>query len=468
MSSSPNPIQIQGNNRGPRLVSEKVEALPIINHILTRLKINEHFDRFVPCVDKRQKLPPSRGLGLLLRNLLIARKPLYAMGDWAAQFDPNSLGLCEGEPALLNDDRIGRCLDSLFKADRIGFITSLVTEAARAFDLDMSELHNDSTSATLYGNYEMAVGQKKNGIQTKRITYGYNKDHRPDLKQLLFILTTTADGSVPVWCKVDHGNVADDQTHIETWNSLCSTTGRADFLYVADSKLCTRENMSHIDSRKGRFVTVMPKTRSEDSWFRDWIQQNEIPWTELRRRKNSRYKEGPDEVYRGFESPILSSEGYRIIWIWSSQKDHQDRTSRERRIKQASDELESLRSTRMKSPKSRLKSVDAVKRAVDAIFKKTQADKWFEVEVTSKDHIEHNQAKAGRPSANTPFIDIVCEEPVLSWNLKDEAIKYDSRTDGLFPLILNDKAMSLQQAFESYKRQPALEKRFEQLKSVMK
>lgn len=53
-----------------------------------------------------------------------------------------------------------------------------------------------------------------------RITFGHNKDHRPDLKQLLRVLTTSADGTVPVWRSVDHGNTTDDRTHVDTWNFL--------------------------------------------------------------------------------------------------------------------------------------------------------------------------------------------------------------------------------------------------------
>jgi hypothetical protein len=60
--------------------------------------------------------------------------------------------LPKGESALLNDDRVGRCLDSLFDADRAGLITKLAVEAVQAFDLDMSELHNDSTTITFTGN----------------------------------------------------------------------------------------------------------------------------------------------------------------------------------------------------------------------------------------------------------------------------------------------------------------------------
>jgi transposase len=86
----------------------------------------------------------------------------------------------------------------------------------------------------------------------------------PDLKQLLLILTMSADGNVPVAFRCTDGNASDSRTHIETWNALRSVAGRADFLYVADSKLRSRENMDYIDRAGGRFVTVLPRTRLED------------------------------------------------------------------------------------------------------------------------------------------------------------------------------------------------------------
>jgi transposase len=55
------------------------------------------------------------------------------------------------------------------------------------------------------------------------------------LKQLLFILTTDADGGVPVQFRTADGNTNDSVTHIETWTTLRAVAGRADFLYVADS-----------------------------------------------------------------------------------------------------------------------------------------------------------------------------------------------------------------------------------------
>src|ERR1035438_3312325 len=84
------------------------------------------------------------------------------------------------------------------------------------------------------------------------ITYGWSKAHRPDLKQLLWVLTTTADGAVPVQFRCEDGNTSDSRTHAATWDTLLKATGRSDFLYVADSKLCSEAAMDHIDRRGGR------------------------------------------------------------------------------------------------------------------------------------------------------------------------------------------------------------------------
>ena len=66
------------------------------------------------------------------------------------------------------------------------------------------------------------TGRDTRGQRTRlAITWGHNKDHRPDLKQLLYILTVTSDGAVPVHFRVQSGNATDDQTHRATWDLLC-------------------------------------------------------------------------------------------------------------------------------------------------------------------------------------------------------------------------------------------------------
>ncbi|MEA3292778.1 MAG: hypothetical protein U9Q71_10825, partial [Pseudomonadota bacterium] len=56
--------------------------------------------------------------------------------------------------------------------------------------------------------------------------------------------------------KVYSGNRTDDTTHIETWNTLRKITPSADFLYVADCKLCTDVQLPLCQDRCRLFLRV--------------------------------------------------------------------------------------------------------------------------------------------------------------------------------------------------------------------
>ena len=158
------------------------------------------------------------------------------------------------------------------------------------------------------------------------ITWGYNKDHRPDLKQLLYILTVAKDGAVPLYFQVASGNVVDDQTHRATWDLLCRLTGRRDFLYVADCKLASTENMAYIHQHQGRFLTVLPRTRSEDKAFRDLLGNGQVQWHHIHDKRNDNGE--IVDKYTVSEPATLSAEGYRLVWYHSTRKAEQDASAR--------------------------------------------------------------------------------------------------------------------------------------------
>ena len=188
------------------------------------------------------------------------------------------------EVERLNDDRVGRCLDRLFDALDADLIMKVVRQVIDQFHINLDELHNDSTSVSVYGAYSEAEEEGRvRGRRTLAITFGHSKDHRPDLKQLLYILTVSDDGGVPVYFTSASGNTTDDTTHRQTWDLLHQLVGRADFLYVADCKLATSDNMNYIARQQGRFITVLPRTRKEDQQFRQRLlkKPDSIRWDEL-------------------------------------------------------------------------------------------------------------------------------------------------------------------------------------------
>jgi len=256
---------------GRTLQSERLGPLPIINHFIQRLGLEDLIDRYVRS-DSRCAVPHSRALGVLLRSIIVEREPIYRQQETVQVFASGMFGVAAEEMEHLGDDRLGRALDRLFDADRAALLTEVVVAVGQRFNLRFDEFHNDSTSVSFCGNYRAAIGRKIRDRTAPAIVYGFSKDHRPDLKQLMFILTTCADGGVPVAFRCADGNASDARTHLETWHSLRAVAGRADFLYVADSNSAREKTWTTSTAPVGALSPYCPapgwKTKSFASGYR--------------------------------------------------------------------------------------------------------------------------------------------------------------------------------------------------------
>ena len=444
------------------LSREHLGALPVINFFLARMGVAEHLATYLPADDARLRLTPAAVIALVVRNIVAGHRPVYALGEWATPYDPAVLGLRPGDAEALNDDRVGRMLDRLFDADRASLITATVLGVIRDFGVDVSQLHNDSTTVTVTGNYPAADGRARGGRATPAIHHGHNKDHRPDLKQLLFIRTVSADGAVPIAYRVADGNTNDDLTHIPTWDELHALVGRADFLYVADSKLCSAQAMGHINSHGGRFVTVVPHGRREDTWFRDWAQTHAPAWAEAHRSPGARL-EDPDRIWRTFEAPAPSVDGYRVIWVHSSMKAANDAQTRAGRIEAGLAAVDAV-AARLAGPKTRLKTKVAAEAAATTALTAAGATRWVGFTITETTDVTYHQERRGRPGSQTRYRR--SEKPALTITaaIRADNVAYDAVTDGCFPIITNDTTMTPADVFAAYRYQPNLERRNHLLK----
>jgi transposase len=446
------------------LVPEQLGGLPIINRVIDRIGLQALLERFVPHTDRRVRLPHARALGVVIRNLVLQHAPLYALGEWARGFDAGLLGLTPAERALLNDDRVGRALERLFHADRGSLLTRLVLDAVHAFDVDLTQFHNDSTTITFAGAYTQADGRATSGRATLAIRHGHNKDDRPDLKQLLWILTVSADGAVPIAYRAEDGNTNDAITHVQSWEELVALTGRRDFLYVADVKLATRPNMEHIHKGGGRFISVLAASRKEDALFRDWIVTHEPEWV-FAQRQRSRYPDAPDDEWHTTEAPWPSAEGYRVIWVRSSSKRERDAKQRQQAIHAGIHALDAL-NAKLASPRSRIKSPEAAFDAAAAALKATRASRYLSVTTQTNTIETIRQEKRGRPGQHTRYRKITRDTFIIRARLDDDIIARDAASDGCWPLITNDRTLSGAEVLAAYKYQPNLEKRHAQLKGT--
>ena len=442
------------------LLERRIGALPIVNRILARLGLETLLDDYVP-VDPRATLAPSASLLVLVRNLVIDRAPAYKITEWVVDRPEALLGLAPGENDALNDDRIGRALDALFAADRASMLTKLMCSMIETFEISLDELHNDATTLSMQGDYSSSIA---NSPTAPRVRFGHAKE-RPDLAQLIYLLTVSADGYVPITYRLADGNTPEDPTHIATWQSCCVLAGRNNFLYVSDAKLCNRDAMGYIDTHHGRFLTVMPATRAEVGEFRRFIATNTPVWTEVARRPGRR-KDDPGVVFFATPAPSPSLEGYRVVWIRSTEKELFDAEARRRAIEQARVALCEL-DEKLSGPRCRLKDETSVKAAADAAIERARSSRWVRARVTTETVVHHKQRRRGRPGPNTAYVRVERQRYSVAAVIADDVVRDDARFDGCWPLVTNDTQMTETDLLGAYKRQPGVENRHHVLKGVV-
>jgi len=446
-----------------RLRSYQVGAIPLINELLERMQLEPLLRQYLPKDDSRTELPTSRALLVLIRNLLLSREPIYGIPDWAAHVAPDLLDLFHDELPLLHDDRLGRGLHRLFEGTGPDLILAVVRQVIREFNVSLDELHNDSTTVSFYGAYNDASQEgTRLGRATPAITFGHSKARRPDLKQLLYTLTITDDGGIPVYFTSSSGNVVDDSTHRETWDMLAQLVGRPNFLYVADCKLASSENLKYLACRGGRFVTVLPATRREDEAFRQRLRDSQVEWDIL-------YETFDDEgdatdVMSVCPQETLTSDGFRLLWYHSARKAGDDQTNRVHRVHRATAELTSLRA-RMQAPRTRFRDRAKIEAAVRRIMDDRRVESLLTVTIVPEEKETFRQTRRGRPTKDMPYVRQVETRFNLEWELNADAMIAAGKEDGIFPLLTNDRELTAREVLAAYKRQPIIEKRFSQFKT---
>jgi transposase len=441
--------------KGATLHKFVLGAHPIIEHFLDKLRIADLIATYIP-QDHRCKLPIDRTLNLLIHNILTTPSPLYAFADWLAPLDETSLGLPPGHGAWVHDDRLGQALERFYRGRHKDVFFHLALRAIKTFGLQCSQIHQDTTTVTFCGQYASWQAPEE-------LTHGHNKDHRPDLKQLVLGLSVTADGAVPLTHQVYAGNQTDDRLHPDNHQRLRRLLQRADFVYVADCKLATQDNLHRLAGCGGRFVSVMPRTWKEDIAFRRLVRQNQIQWSHLLSRKNNRRPDSQTDHYYLAQGQYQAG-GYRLLWIRSTQKAQQDIQSRNQRIAKS---LEALQALQARLNTYQLKRHQTIEQAIQNILQERHTQGLIGYQIHSHRQSRKRFSRPGRPKASQKGQLVWQSYFSLSFALDRQVVDEEALTDGVFPIITNLEPddYCAKRVLEIYKFQPFLEKRHSQLKT---
>jgi len=145
----------------------------------------------------------------------------------------------------------------------------------------MRHLHFLATSVSVWGEYAAREQDDEPGSpEALRVTFGYSKDLRPDLKQLLLQMLC-AGRNIPVLGGCVDGNASDKTVNNAVLTSLSKHMARyglaeGAFVYVADAAMVTGGNLAAVGG--SLFITRLPFTYAEaERVVSEAVQEG--PWT---------------------------------------------------------------------------------------------------------------------------------------------------------------------------------------------
>ncbi|PSB19070.1 IS1634 family transposase [filamentous cyanobacterium Phorm 46] len=276
---------------------------------------------------------------MIINGLGMVSAPLYLFSKF---FEGKAIEHLLGsgiQASHLNDDRLGRVLDKLYLSGITNIFTTIALEAAQKFEINTDTSHLDSSSFYLHGKYEQKLtsvcfssretdsNQLDNSSinhQTSpipiQITYGYSRDHRPDLKQFILDLICTGDGDVPLFLRAASGNESDNSI----FASICQDFKKQlnlDTLMVADSALYTAPNLEMLTNLK--WLTRVPLSLKQAQQLVSQLNESEFHQSSVTGYSWSEHKSN----YGGIEQ--------RWLVVESSLRRDADRRKLEKNLKKA-------------------------------------------------------------------------------------------------------------------------------------
>ena len=439
-----------------RVHTKPVGFAPILAHYFDKCGIVDIVDEHVPTDPRRKVLTHGQACIAMITGILFRAMQLYRICQFAKETTVLDALLPGIAPHDYFDDRLADTLDALYDFGLGNLETMITGTMIKAFDINTDICHNDTTCAFMYGDADNRRSDR--GIT---ITFGYSKQYRKDLKQLVWSLSVSSDSAFPLFQQAYSGNTADVDTYVEQWHHLIDLLGKRDFLFVGDSKVASRQNMAHIHDHEGFFISPLPMYATYDNAFADALDRHDrevlIP-----------YK---DRINRGFEVPLVVKHEdkdypFRMIVLFDHSLFHRKRKSLDQRIEKTRTALDEL-SSRLNA--YRLKEEAAIDKACQAILKKYKTGDMFEYTLHNEPLVTYKNSQRGRPSATLPLEKVPVTTDRFRIDLRFNQSAYDQAISraGYYPLVTNQPAskLSIKDAMMAHKNQYKVEHAYRRSKS---
>jgi len=419
----------------------------IVAGVIEDLKIVPLLDQYLPQDDKQEISPGEAVKGMIMNGLGFANRPLSLSPQFFTNLPLEHL-FREGVKAEhFNRHKLGRTLDQCFDFGCESLFSLVSQQACELEHVDKTFNSLDTTSHSLTGEY--AFDEQDSDENIIKITHGYSKAHRPDLKQVVQEIIVSQDGGIPLACKNWDGNSADTAIFKARTKALVSEFEKstAPKYLVADCKLYHKANAEFLSQVK--FLTLIPSTIAlEKELIATAITEQQ--WQKI------------DDNYQYRVNEISHMDiKQRWIVVYSTAANHRATKTISRQVERAKDKAEKelfhLQAQRFAC------KTDA-QRYINKVSKKLKYHK-----ISTTQHVEHKVYEGkGRPKKDAK---VKCVEWQVIATIEENqtAITEATEQKSCFVLATNidAKELSPTEILTHYKAQSAVERGFRFLKDPL-
>jgi hypothetical protein len=409
-----------------------VGPLLLVEHFLRELAVKDTVDAVLPR-SARSILSVGEVVCALIASRLCSPSPLYDVAGWASGAAVHELlGIA---PALLNDDRLGRALET-FAVYSEHLRSQVAARAIERFGVSAGRLHVDLTTVRVTGAYE----------DSALIAKGWGADRRV-ARQVRTLQACTADGTV-LYSRPDPGNAAELTLVGASLERLLALSGPG-LLIVCDSAMGQPKTLREIDQAGVRFIAPLRASAGFCERFLADVGHaalrpvRYLPEREakLPAAQRTRFK----GALRDWEIPSSANQPplkLRVAYIHSSEEATQVADARQRALTKAEDALARMRNG---LGGRYYKTRRQVERRIGVILA-ANVSGLIDVKVSTR---------KGKLT--------------LTWQRNQDAITAASSFDGIYALATNIAGrISAGQVLRLYKDQQIVERRHRDLKQTLK
>jgi transposase len=291
---------------------ERLDHLGVIAGIIKDLGLVEFIDSRIS-TDTREGISCGEAVaGMIINGLGFSDRPLTLTPQFFENKALSSLFRPGVTAAHFNRFKLGRALDDChsYGCDLLFAEASVRICQQEAVDTKFNSL--DTTAFALTGQYDSDSDE-----HTIKITHGYSKDYRPDLKQVVLEIMCSHDGGIPVISKAWNGNASDTKIFRERAKTLADSfkAGETPRYLIADSKLYDEKTLEQ-GLRLIPFITRIPGTiKLEHTTIESALQKPLRDWTLL------------DEKHR-FQTFNVQHYGLQQRWIVVHSEERQEKAEK--------------------------------------------------------------------------------------------------------------------------------------------